>query len=152
MRTDMTTWSPLQEMLDLPDGLNGLVRVFLHDLDGGRTGRPDGVAWAPAVDVEEHEGEYVVTADMPGLAQKDISVTVEDSMLTLSGERTLERTERNGGGRRYERVSGRFLRSFTLPTGVDGNRVKAAYKDGVLTLTCPKQEEAKPKQIAVTVE
>ena len=152
MRTELTSWSPFQEVLGLPDDMNGLVRVFFRGLDGGRTGLPEGGAWAPAVDVEERDGEYVVTADMPGLTQKDISVTVEDSALTISGERKVERMEKSGGAHRYERVAGRFLRSFTLPAGVDGNRVKAAYKDGVLTLSLPKQEEAQPKQITVKVE
>ena len=111
----------------------------------------DHKAWAPAVDVEEREDAYVVTADVPGLDRKDVKVTHEDGVLTISGERKLE--PQDGGERhRVERVYGAFSRSFNLPPAADAGKVRAAYKEGVLTVIIPKREEAKTRRIEVKVE
>jgi len=105
---------------------------------------------APAVDVFEDKENFVVKAELPGMKKEDIDVSLHDGSLTISGERTEEKVEK---GERYrsERFFGRFQRIVALPASVDAARIKAQYKDGVLTVTLPKAEEAKPKQIDVQV-
>jgi HSP20 family protein len=107
-----------------------------------------GRAWAPAVDIyETPDREYVIKADLPEMKREEIQLTFESNVLTLSGERKAEPVD---GLRRAERSHGHFSRSFTLPATVDGNRISAAYRDGVLTVRVPQREETKPKQIEVT--
>ena len=106
--------------------------------------------WTPPVDIAESEDELILTAEVPGFSKKDINLMIEDGVLTLSGERVLER--KNDEYHRIERSHGKFVRSFTLPESADVEKVSAAYKDGVLVITLPKREEAKPKQIAVKVQ
>ncbi len=102
----------------------------------------------PAVDIyETNEREFVIKADLPDMKREEIRLTFENNVLTLSGERRSEAVENL---HRSERFQGAFSRSFTLPATVDGNRISAAYKDGVLTVRIPQREEAKPKQIEVT--
>jgi HSP20 family protein len=102
----------------------------------------------PAVDIlETADREFVIKADLPEMKREDIRLTFEQNVLTLSGERQAEFTE---GLHRSERFRGAFSRSFTLPPTVDGSRISAAYKDGVLTVRIPQREEARPKQIEVT--
>ena len=104
-------------------------------------------AWAPAVDIyETAEREYVIKADLPEMKREDIRLTFENNVLTLSGERAPAPSE---GLQRSERFRGPFSRAFNLPATVDGNRISAAYTDGVLTVRIPQCEEAKPKQIEV---
>jgi HSP20 family protein len=105
--------------------------------------------WAPAVDIEEHADKYVLHADVPGVDPNAIEITLEKGVLTLAGAR--EKTlEQNGvDSRRIERISGRFLRRFTLPDSVDAEAVKASGKHGVLEIVIPKREAAKPRKITV---
>lgn len=107
--------------------------------------------WAPGVDVVETKDEVVVRAEVPGMTKEDISVTLQDNVLTLRGEKKQEQAENGATYHRVERMYGSFVRSFTLPTVVQADKVKAAYKDGVLTITLPKAEEVKPKEISITV-
>lgn len=108
-------------------------------------------SWAPAVDIYDNKNNLVIKADLPGMMQKDIDVSVEDDVLRIKGEKKEEHEEKRDNFFRLERAYGYFERSFTLPANVDATKVKAAYKDGVLELTLPKKEEAKPKQIKVDV-
>ena len=112
-----------------------------------RAARP----WSPAVDVIENENALILKADLPDVDLKDIDVRVENQTLTLKGDRKFESEQNNGGYHRIERNYGTFMRSFTLPSTVENDRVSADYKNGVLTLSIPKREEAKPKQIKVNV-
>jgi HSP20 family protein len=107
--------------------------------------------WAPPVNIAETEDNYVITAELPGLNKDDIKVTYQNGILTLQGERKEEKEENNKNWHRVERVYGTFERSFRLPIPVKAEQIKAEFKDGVLTLTVPKAEEAKPKQIEVKV-
>jgi len=112
-----------------------------------------GRSWMPAVDIfETKDREYVVKAELPDMKREDISVTFENGVLTVTGERKAEFDQNEGTYHRSERVHGRFTRSFTLPATVDGNKINASYKDGVLTIRVPQREEAKPRQIAVDVQ
>jgi HSP20 family protein len=108
-------------------------------------------AWAPALDVHEDKDSFVIRAELPGLKREEIEVSLHDGALIISGERKFEKTEEGVEVHRQERFYGKFQRALTLPTQVAGDKVKAAYKDGVLTVTLPKAEAAKPKQIDVSV-
>ena len=107
--------------------------------------------WAPALDVYEDKDNFVVHTELPGLNREDIDVSLQDGVLAISGERKTEEKGNEGEIRRQERFYGKFQRSLTLPTPVAADKVKAVYKDGVLTVTVPKAEEAKPKKIDVSV-
>ena len=107
--------------------------------------------WVPAVDIQETENELVVKADVPDMEMKDIDVRMENGTLTLRGERKFEAEKTEGGWHRVERSYGTFERAFTLPETVNPEGVKADYKNGVLTVTLPKKEVAKPRQIKVNV-
>ena len=106
--------------------------------------------WTPALDVYEEKDHYVVKAELPGMRKEDIEVSMDGERLSISGERKSE-TEEEGETSKAERYFGRFQRTVTLPAAVAAEKVKAQYKDGILTVTLPKTEEAKPKQIDVSV-
>ena len=107
-------------------------------------------AWAPALDVHEDKNAYTIRVELPGMKREDIDVSLQNGALVISGERKTETIQEDVEVHRQERYFGRFSRALTLPTAVSGNQVKAAYKDGILTVTLPKAEEAKPKQITVS--
>ncbi len=107
--------------------------------------------WSPTVDISETKDEVIVKAEVPGMTKEDISVFLQDNVLTLRGEKKQEKEEKDKTFHRVERSYGSFVRSFTLPTLVQADKVKAAYKVGVLQITLPKAEEVKPKEILVSV-
>ena len=141
----LVRWTPFTEMDRLSQAMNRLFDNY------DNTGRATQVTWSPAIDVTEDKDKIVLFADVPGLAEKDLDVQIEKDVLTLRGERTLERKDDGEGARRYERASGNFVRSFTLPQTIDVEHVTAALKDGVLTLTLPKKPEAQPKKIGISI-
>ncbi|MCP3985092.1 MAG: Hsp20/alpha crystallin family protein [bacterium] len=106
-------------------------------------------AWLPAVDVNESDLAFVVTAELPGAKSEDITVEGHGDLLTIRGEKRSERDEKDEHRRLIERSYGSFSRSFTLPPTADGDRVEADFKDGVLTITIPKQEEHKPRTVPI---
>jgi HSP20 family protein len=113
-----------------------------------RTARP----WSPAVDIYETENELVLKADLPDVKLENIDVRVENETLTIKGERRFEQDENSKGFHRIERSYGAFMRSFSVPATVETDKVAADYKDGVLTVTLPKKEAAKPRQVKVAVK
>ncbi len=108
-------------------------------------------AWAPRVDVKEEAERFLIRADVPGVDPRDIEVSVEDGVLTISGERKTEEREESAGWTRVERHSGRFHRSFTLPETVNAEGVSAKGEHGTLEISIPKQAKAQPKKIEVKV-
>jgi len=108
-------------------------------------------AWAPALDVREDKDNFIIRAELPGLKREEIDVLLQDGALVISGERKFEKAEESTEVHRQERYYGKFQRALTLPEPVAADKVKADYKDGVLTVTLPKTEEAKPKKIDVSV-
>jgi HSP20 family protein len=122
--------------------------AFTRILTEPRTNRP----WSPAVDVYETENELVFKADVPDVDQKDIDVRVENQTLTVAGERKFEHKDSGQGYHRIERSYGSFSRSFAVPNSFDTDHIKADFKNGVLTVTLPKKEAAKPRQIKVEVK
>lgn len=142
----MSPWSAFDRLPSLRDELNRLFDFALPTRDSGLFS-----GWTPALDVYDEKDNFVVKAELPGLKKEDIDINVHNGILTISGERKHEVEEKEGQTFRSERYFGRFQRSVTLPAAVDMSKVKASYKDGVLTIDLPKAEEAKPKQIAISV-
>ena len=138
-------WEPTRELASMEvDRLN---RMFANFFDEGFGNR----AWTPAVDIYETDtNEVVLKAELPEMKRDDISITFENQVLTIRGERRHDETIRRDRYQRFERSYGAFSRSFTIPSTIDAGRINATYKDGVLTVRLPQREEAKPKQIAVT--
>ncbi len=122
---------------------------FTGDSDFVADSEAGGRTWLPAVDIYESDEAFVATADLPGLKKDDIDVSIEDNVLTVSGERKFEESDDDGTFRRVERSYGTFRRSFALPRGVDSAKVEARFEDGVLNLTLPKSEVAKSRKITV---
>ena len=145
-------WEPFRDLQAVQDRLN---RVFDEAFRGAPRGSDDdwalGGQWAPSVDIYENDGNLVLKAELPGIEPKDVDVRVENNVLTLRGERKFESEVKRDKYHRVERSYGTFSRSFTLPNVVDTDKIKAEYKDGVLQVTLPQREEAKPKQIQVAV-
>jgi HSP20 family protein len=106
-------------------------------------------SWVPAVDVAEEGDELIVRAELPGMREEDIEIEFENGILTLKGERKFEEEKKERNYHRIERAYGRFVRSFTLPRSVDAENIAATYDQGILELTIPKREEAKPRQIRI---
>jgi HSP20 family protein len=115
-------------------------------------GEIDTVHWTPRVNVEENDGGFELTAEVPGMKKEDISIDVKDRTLTISGERKLEEEKKDKNYHVCERSYGEFSRTFTLPDNVDAGKIEAEYDQGVLKLSIPKKEEAKPKEIKVKVK
>jgi len=107
--------------------------------------------WVPTADITEDDKEYLIKAELPDLKKEDVKVTVENGVLTISGERKFEKEQKEKKYHRIERAYGRFVRSFALPDDADPGGVKADFKDGVLTVHLPKSERARPTQIEVNV-
>ena len=137
-------WEPARDLASMEiDRLNRMFASFFDD-QHGRT-------WTPAVDIyETGNNEVVLKAELPEMKREDISITFENQVLTLRGERKLDDSIRRDRYQRFERPYGLFSRSFTIPATIDAARISASYKDGVLTVRLPQREEAKPKRIDVT--
>src|SRR5580692_4559040 len=147
MRT-MNRWDqPLRGATTLQEQIN---RV-LGDMVGRTSEESNLTPWAPAVDIYETEHELVVKADLPEVDPQDLDIRVENNILTIRGERKFENEVNEENYLRVERAYGSFSRSFSLANSVKSDAIKADYQNGVLTLTLPKREEAKPKQIKVNV-
>lgn len=147
----MTRYSnPQQDVKALQNQLNRLFEPFARFAVAGEEDLVSGT-WAPAVDVAETQEKIVVRAEVPGMKQEDIQIEFENGLLTLRGERKLEKME-GVTWHRVERIYGNFSRSFTLPRTVDAERITATYRDGILEVEVPKKEEAKPKQIRIAVK
>ena len=144
-------WRPTRELLDVREEMNRLFDGFFTGWPERRRGLLEG-EWAPSIDIAETEEDIVVTAELPGIKLDEVDITITDDILTLKGEKKEENEVKDKNYHRIERSYGSFQRSISLPTGVQGDKAKAAYKNGVLQVTVPKAEEAKPKQIKINVE
>lgn len=144
-------WEPARELATLQNEMNRLFGTFFETPLGADNGNGPSVRrWIPAMDLVETEDEYVLRADLPGLSENDVNIEVEDSVLTVSGERRAEHEERKEGYYRVERASGSFSRSLTLPQGVDPEQVRAQFDKGVLEVRIPKPEQRKPRKVTIS--
>mgnify|MGYP003759030693 CR=1 FL=1 len=143
----ISKYEAFHDLMDFPAGLRSFQDAVNRMLSEPRSARP----WIPAVDILETEDEVVIKADLPGVEMSDIHVDIENGTLSLKGERKFASGENRQGYHRIERSYGSFARYFDLPDTVDPDKVKADYKNGVLTVTLPKKEIAKPRSIKVEI-
>ena len=141
-------WPSLNRWANLRDDLDTLLE--LPFLTGGGRQAQLFSGWTPALDLYQNSDNVIAVVELPGMRKEEIEISLHDGMLTIGGERKGETAEGDGAAR-TERFTGKFRRSITLPTRIDANKVNATYKDGILTVTLPKAEEAKPKQIQVNL-
>ncbi len=141
----LVRWDPFRDLIALEDRVNCLFSgVQAHGSVDASSGE-----WSPTVDIYEEGHNLLLQADLPGVNKDDVEVQVEGNVLTLRGERRQEKDVKENQYHRLERTYGAFKRSFTLPAGIDRDKIRAEYRDGVLRLTLPRAEEAKPKNIKV---
>jgi len=145
-----TRWDPIREIEEMEKRLSTWFGRPLRRREGEEEALTV-AEWAPLVDITEDEKEYVIKAELPEMKKDEVKVSVEDDVLSISGERKREKEEKGKKYHRVERSYGCFERSFTLPDDADGTKVNAEYKDGVLKVHLPKSEKAKPKAIEVKV-
>jgi HSP20 family protein len=146
----MERWDPFRNMTDIQGEVDRLFDSFL----GKPTTSANGSAvrsWAPVLDMRETKDDLVLSFELPGVSEKDVSLSITGDLLTVKGERTFNRDSKDEGVRHVERVYGKFERSVQLPMPVQPEKVKATYRDGVLEVTLPKVEEVKPKEIKIEV-
>lgn len=149
--TSLIRWDPFKEMAAMQERMN---RLFDEIWGRPRRVEEDYISgsWLPAVDVKESKDALEISVELPGVDPKDVEVTVEGGVLSIRGSRKFEKAEEGETYHRVERSYGSFERTFTLPSNVNPDKISASYKLGVLHLTLPKREEAKPKAIPVKVE
>ena len=146
----LTKWSPFRELEDLQNRLSSLFgRTPVRGLGEEAMTVSE---WTPLVDIAEDDKEYLIKAELPEVKKEDVKVTVENGVLTITGERKFEKEEKGKKYHRVERAYGSFIRSFTLPEGAAGDKINAEFKDGVLKVHLAKSAEAKPKSINVKVD
>lgn len=146
---NMQLWNPFQEFENM---LERYSKSGLSNIGKQLSTEMSFADWSPSVDIEEEEDKYVIKADLPGVKKEDIEVKLENNVLSIRGEKKTEKeTGKGTKHHRTERFHGTFARSFTLPETVKADEVDASYKDGVLMLTVPKEEESKPKSIDIKV-
>lgn len=143
-------WEPTREIESLQQEVNRLFGSFF-DVQGGREGTATGRRWLPAVDLVEADDHYVLHADLPGVDPKDVTVELEDDVLTIAGHRDTASTQEKGGVHRRERAYGAFSRTLTLPAGIDPGSIVARFDQGVLEVQIPKPEQQKPLRVEIQV-
>jgi HSP20 family protein len=146
---NLMKWDPFRELEDVSNRLN---RVFGRPLARMEPNEMFTMAdWTPSADISETDTAYLIKAEIPGVNKEDVKVTIENGMLTIQGERKMEKEEKDKKFHRIERSYGSFMRSFRVPDDADESAVKAEFKDGVLNVTLTKSAKAKPKAINVSV-
>jgi HSP20 family protein len=144
-------WEPLRELSTLQSDMNRFFNAMFDTPASGGGGGQGGAMrrWTPAMDLAETEDAFVLRADLPGVSQEDVHIELEDTVLTVSGERKADHETKGEGFYRVERSFGAFSRSLTLPKGVDPEAVAASFTDGVLEVRIPKPEQRKPRRISI---
>jgi HSP20 family protein len=140
-------WEPLRELGSLQTEMN---RLFNTAFEGPATGNGGSRRWTPAMDLVETEDHFVLRADLPGMSESDVTIELEDNVLTVAGERRAAHEEKREGFYRVERAFGNFSRSLTLPKGIDAEGVTAQFANGVLEVRVPKPAQRKPHKITIS--
>jgi HSP20 family protein len=146
MGTAVNRWDAVRDVATLQDEVE---RMFRQAFGARGEATSSAGAWSPALDVEETEDGFVLHVELPGVTADDVEVSLEEDVLTIAGQRDFYGAKTADGFRRIERRFGRFHRAVRLPDRVAADEVEASYRDGLLTVTVPKAEEAKPRRIAV---
>jgi len=147
---DLVRWEPFEGLHSIQSRINDL---FEDTFGRSRPGRAaaNGAFWYPPVDILESKEAYLIRAELPGMKKEDFNVELKEGTLTLSGERKVEEPAEGVEYHRVERLAGKFTRSFYMPQTIKHDTIKATYRDGILEIYIPKADEAKPKQITVSV-
>lgn len=147
----LVRWDPGYEVDSLQSEVNRIFDGFFGGSTGPRAANGATRRWVPAMDLAETEDQLVLTADLPGVDEEDVSIEVKDHVLTIAGERSDVREQKDRGYHRVERSAGRFSRSLSLPEGIDADKIAASFDRGVLEVAIPKPEERKPHRVAIGV-
>jgi HSP20 family protein len=142
-------WEPARELQTIQSEMNRLFGTFFDANGNGENPIPR--RWIPPMDLVEDGDHFVLRADLPGVTENDVTIELEDNVLTIAGERKTEHSERGEGYYRLERAAGGFSRSLTLPEGIDPESIEAQFENGVLTVRIPKPEERRPRRVAISV-
>ena len=146
--TEISNWSPFRDLVNMQREVGRLFDGLLGDPDRDRNMM---TSWSPSADVIENNNYYLIKVELPGVSKNDVKITLRENVLTIKGEKKAEKEEKDHNYHRIERSYGSFERAFSIPSNVKGEKIDASYKDGVLTVTLAKVEEAKPKEIEVKV-
>lgn len=147
---NLIKWNPFSELEDISNRLN---RIFGRSVTSTGAGHEmmKVADWTPSVDISETDKAYLIKAEIPEVKKEDVKVTVDNGMLTIQGERKMEKEEKGKKFHRIERSYGSFVRSFRLPDGVDETKAKAEFKDGMINVTLPKSGKSKTKALEIAV-
>lgn len=148
-------WNPTRELLNMEREFSKLFNVFgkrLGTSESDSSGEYENAVWMPLTDIKEDKDNYFVMLDLPGVSKNDVKVSYADGQLSISGERKQEKESKDSKFHRVERAYGRYYRSFTLPQQVREDKIEAEFKDGQLTVTVPKAEAAKPKELEIKIK
>jgi HSP20 family protein len=149
MIMNIIKYDPFRDLRSLQDEMN---RLFSASFPRGSNQEEMSTGWSPSVDIYESENRIVLEAELPGMKREDFELSIENNVVTLKGERRFEKKDEGDNYHRVERAYGSFTRSFNLPRTVSTEEIKADFKNGVLTVTVPKKEEAKARKIEITGE
>jgi HSP20 family protein len=150
MTMALIRWEPAREIGSLQQEMNRLFNTFF-DTPAASAGNGGQRRWVPAMDLVETDDYFVLRADLPGLGEEDVTLEVEDNVLTLSGERKVEHEDRREGFYRVERATGAFSRSLTLPEGIEPDQIVATFDKGVLEVRIPKPAQKQPRRVQISV-
>ena len=149
-------WNPSRELLDIEREFNRMFRSLTNRFGFGNGDEIEreyeSAVWSPLSDIYEGQDSYTLTMDLPGIKKEDVKISYIDGQLSISGERKQEKESKGGTYHRVERNYGKYFRTFTLPKKIKEDKIDAEFKDGQLTITVPKAEEAKPKEIDIKVK
>jgi HSP20 family protein len=148
---NLVRFDPFRDLRTVHDRIDRLFNEAVQRRTGESEDEPLRASWLPAVDVHENESEITLRAELPGMKEEDIELTIDRGRLTVQGEKRLEKEDTDGDYRRIESSYGSFYRSFPLPDTVDQENIKARFENGVLYVTLPKTEAAKPKRIELKI-
>jgi HSP20 family protein len=147
----LTRWDPFKDMDELQKRLSSLFHLAPTRWANGKEEEMTVAQWSPLVDITEDEKAYLIKAELPEVKKEDVKVTVENGVLSVTGERKFEKEEKNRKYHRVERSYGSFTRHFAVPDDADDSQVSAEFKDGILTIRLAKNEKARPKSVEVKV-
>ncbi len=152
----LVKWNPSKELMNVEREFNRLFNTFNRrfGFDDARSAdeEMENAVWSPLTDISENKDQYILNMDLPGVSKENLKLSFHDGELIISGERKQEKEDKDSKYHRIERTYGKYYRSFTLPQTIQADKINAEFKDGQLTITVPKSEEAKPKELEIKVK
>jgi HSP20 family protein len=151
----LVKWNPSRELLNVEREFNKLFNTFNRRFgfdDSTMNEELENAVWSPLTDISESKDQYILKMDLPGVSKENLKLSFHDGELIISGERKQEKEDKDSKYHRIERTYGKYFRSFTLPQTIQADKINAEFKDGQLTVTVPKSEEAKPKELEIKVK